>query len=77
MNVELWSIFFETSQLLPKGLGFVHIDVDVLPATDFCLRFFAPRLSRGAAIVVDDYGVATCPGVKKAVDSFIADSPDF
>jgi hypothetical protein len=69
---------FETSRLLPQGpYGFVHIDVDVLPATDFCLRFFAPRLSRGAAIIVDDYGVATCPGVKKAVDNFIADSPDF
>ena len=48
----------------------VHVDVDVYPATDFCLRFFAPRLARGAFLIVDDYGFTTCPGAKKAVDDF-------
>jgi len=57
--------------------GFVHIDVDVYPPTDFCLRFFAPRLAAGALLVVDDYGFTTCPGAKKAVDDFVAAHPEF
>jgi predicted O-methyltransferase YrrM len=55
----------------------VHIDVDVYPPTEFCLRFFAPRLARGAWIVIDDYGFRTCPGAKKAVDDFVAAHPAF
>ena len=57
--------------------GFVHVDVDVHNTTDFCLRFFAPRLLPGAWLVVDDYGFTTCPGAKKAVDDFIAEQTDF
>ena len=52
--------------------GLVHIDVDVYPATKFCLEFFAPRVLAGSTIVVDDYGFTTCPGAKKAVDEFVA-----
>lgn len=55
--------------------AFVHVDVDVYPPTDFCLRFFAPRLAPGAWLVVDDYGFTTCPGAKKAVDDFVAANP--
>jgi len=55
----------------------VHIDVDVYPPTEFCLRFFAPRLARGALLVVDDYGFLTCPGAKKAVDDFVAAHAEF
>jgi O-methyltransferase len=54
------------------AFGLVHIDVDVYPATGFCLEFFAPRLLVGATIVVDDYGFTTCRGAKKAVDEFVA-----
>jgi O-methyltransferase len=59
------------------AFGFVHVDVDVYPATRFCLRFFAPRLARGGVMVVDDYGFITCPGAKQAVDEFIAASREF
>jgi len=57
--------------------GLVHVDVDVYPPTDFCLRFFAPRLAPGAWLVVDDYGFTTCPGAKRAVDDFIAAHREF
>jgi predicted O-methyltransferase YrrM len=60
-----------------SSFGFVHVDVDVYPPTDFCLRFFAPRLAPGALLVVDDYGFTTCPGAKKAVDDFVAAQPEF
>ncbi len=59
------------------SFGLVHLDVDVYPTTVFCLRFFAPRLAEGAVMVIDDYGVITCPGVKKAADEFVAEFPQF
>jgi predicted O-methyltransferase YrrM len=66
-----------SSQLIDESFGFVHVDVDVYPATDHCLRFFAPRLAEGALILVDDYGFVTCPGVRLAADEFIAEFPEF
>lgn len=80
-NVELvvGDIFETAPRLLAQepAFAFVHIDVDVYPPTDFCLRFFAPRLAPGALLVVDDYGFVTCPGAKTAVDEFIAANPAF
>jgi O-methyltransferase len=55
-----------------RAFGMVHIDVDVYRITRFCLEFFTPRLVAGATIVVDDYGLRTCEGVKAAVDEFMA-----
>jgi predicted O-methyltransferase YrrM len=68
----------QTSAQLPDAtFGLVHLDVDVYPTTDFCLRFFAPRLAAGATMVIDDYGFVTCPGVKLAADEFVAEFPDY
>jgi cephalosporin hydroxylase len=68
----------ESSARIARGrFGFVHIDVDVYPATDFSLDFFAPRLASGGVIVVDDYGFVTCPGAKRAVDEFISEHSEF
>jgi O-methyltransferase len=55
-----------------RAFGMVHIDVDVHPATQFCLEFFASRMVVGGVIVVDDYGFLTCKGVKVAVDEFVS-----
>ena len=60
-----------------QAFGLVHIDVDVYPPTKFCLERFAPRDVPGGTIVVDDYGFKTCPGVKQAVDEFVATNPHF
>ena len=59
-----------------SAFGLVHVDVDVYAATDFCLRYFVPKLAPGALLVVDDYGFVTCPGAKKAVDDFMAGRDD-
>jgi hypothetical protein len=69
----------ETSKRLAhnRAFGLVHIDVDLYPATAFCLQFFSVRLAAGAAMIVDDYGFLTCPGAKKAVDEFVEQTPDF
>jgi FkbM family methyltransferase len=79
-NVQLLvgDIVETASQLEHESeFGLVHVDVDVYPATDFCVRFFAPRLAKGALLIVDDYGFVTCPGAKRAVDDFIAERCDF
>lgn len=68
----------QTSAQLPnEPFGLVHVDVDVYPTTDFCLRFFAPRLAENAVMVIDDYGFVTCPGVKQAADAFVAEFPQY
>jgi O-methyltransferase len=80
-NVQL--VVGDIMETAPQALaaesrfGLVHVDVDVYPPTEFCLRYFAPRLAPGAWLVVDDYGFTTCPGAKKAVDDFIAGHPGF
>lgn len=53
-----------------ESFACVHIDVDLHQPTHDTLEFFWPRLSPGGIIVSDDYGLATCPGVKHAFDDF-------
>lgn len=60
-----------------KKIHFVHFDVDIYEPTIFGLNFFDKRLAPGGVIIVDDYGFTTCPGVKKAVDEFIAATPGY
>jgi FkbM family methyltransferase len=78
-NIEIvvGDIVQTSERLADESFGFVHIDVDLYEGTDFCLRFFAPRLAGDAVMLVDDYGVVTCPGVLKAVDEFVAERDDF
>jgi O-methyltransferase len=55
-------------------LGLVHLDVDLHQPTLASLRWFAPRLTSGAVVVVDDYGAEKCPGVRRALDEFLAEA---
>ncbi|MBA2514477.1 MAG: class I SAM-dependent methyltransferase [Solirubrobacterales bacterium] len=77
LDVVVGDIAMTSGQLPEKSYGFVHLDVDVYPTTEFCLRFFAPRLADDALMVIDDYGYTTCPGVKQAADEFVAEFPRF
>lgn len=55
---------------------FAHVDLDLYqPILDFC-QFVYPKLRPGGAIVFDDYGYASCPGARKAVDEFFATRPE-
>ena len=49
---------------------FVHIDVDLYQPTLDSMEFFFPRLNPGGVLLCDDYGFASCPGAKRAVDEF-------
>ena len=64
-------------EVTDKPFHLVHLDVDLYDVIAFGLRFFATRLAPGGLIVVDDYDVSTCPGVKQAIDEFLAGRDDF
>jgi hypothetical protein len=77
LDLVVGDIVETSAQIDEESFSFVHLDVDVYPTTDFCLRHFAPRLADDALMVIDDYGFITCPGVKRAVDGFVAECPQY
>lgn len=52
--------------------SFVHIDLDLYEPIKDALSFIYPRLLNSGVLVFDDYGFASCPGARKAVDEFVA-----
>lgn len=56
-----------------KGLvfAFVSLDADLYAPTLSGLEWFYPRMSKGGAIIVHDYGSDQFPGVRLAVDEFM------
>lgn len=64
-----------------KGLSkikicFAHIDLDLYQSILDSLNFVYPRLAGRGVIVFDDYGFASCPGARQAVDEFFRDKPE-
>jgi O-methyltransferase len=67
----------ETFEGLEDGkFCFAHIDLDLYDSIIDSLGFIYPLLSSRGIIVFDDYGFASCPGARKAVDEFFADKPE-
>jgi hypothetical protein len=56
-----------------ERLCLAHVDVDLYDPTRDSLAFFYPRLMPAGVLICDDYGFATCPGARRAVDEFMAD----
>jgi O-methyltransferase len=57
-------------------IAFAHVDVDIHRSIIDSCAFIYPRLLQGGIMVFDDYGVASCPGARAAVDEFFADKPE-
>lgn len=55
---------------------FVHVDVDLYASVLACCEFFYGRLQPGGVMVFHDYGFPSCPGARKAIDTFFADKPE-
>ena len=53
-----------------EEFDFVHVDINLFEPTRCALDAFGPRVVPGGAIVVDDYGTTSNPGVRKAVEEF-------
>ena len=51
-----------------RAIALCHIDVDVYQSAADIVAWVTPRLSRGAMLVFDDYGFATCQGITRLVD---------
>ncbi len=59
-----------------RSFSFAHIDVDIYQSALQSLEFFYPRMVSGGIVVIDDYGWEGCPGIKQALDEFLADKPE-
>jgi hypothetical protein len=59
------------NELEKETFSFIHIDVDLYKPTLDSLNFFYPKLSKGGAIVIDDYGISQFPGARIAVEEFL------
>lgn len=55
---------------------FAHIDLDLYQGVLDTLAFVYDRMPAGGVIVVDDYGFASCPGARKAVEEFYDGKPE-
>lgn len=61
---------FDAPLAMPENIALAHIDLDVKAPTTAALEFVYERLHPQGVIIVDDYGFASTPGVKEAVDEF-------
>jgi len=55
-------------------ISFAHVDLDIYTAIMASCEFIFPRLCVGGFMLFDDYGFASCPGARAAVDDFFANS---
>ncbi len=77
-NLHFYQGFFPQTAgpVADRKFCFVSSDVDIYPSVKASCEFFYPRLVPGGAIVFDDYGLSSCPGVISGVDEFFADKPE-
>jgi O-methyltransferase len=77
-NVDYHPGFIPTTfaGLENEAIAFAHVDLDIYEAIREATAFIYPRLAKGGTIVYDDYGLATCPGARMAVDEFFADKAE-
>ena len=70
--------FPDTATQIPaeERFAFAQLDCDLYAPIRAGLDFFYPRLSPGGLMVVHDYASGRWPGVKQAVDTFLADKPE-
>lgn len=62
--------------LTDSRIRLAHVDVDLYQSVRDCCEFIYPRLVPGGIVVFDDYGPASCPGARRAVDEFFRDRPE-
>ena len=56
-----------------QSFRFVHVDVDLYQGTWDSLAFLYPRLVNGGVVLLDDHGMTTCPGARKAALEYFAE----
>lgn len=61
---------------LPDETCWAFLDGDLYQSILMSLELVYPRLPPGSAMVLDDYGWDTLPGVERACSDFLADKPE-
>ena len=61
---------------LPDEICWAFLDGDLYQSILMSLELVYPRLPPGSAMVLDDYGWDTLPGVERACSDFLADKPE-
>lgn len=54
---------------------FLHLHLNLYSSTKDALEGLYAKITCGGIVLVEDYGLITCAGVKKATDEFFADKP--
>jgi O-methyltransferase len=70
LPVEFHVGVFPNLELPPGPFAFVHLDCDLFQSYADGLAYFWPRMSQGAYLVMDDYGVWSCAGATRAADDY-------
>ena len=70
-------LFKDTLNMSPQyHVSFAHIDADLYKSTMDCLHALYRRMLPGGVMIFDDYGGVMEPGVKMALQEFLADKPE-
>lgn len=67
-NVHFIAGEFDPASVAAEPLVFAHIDADTYASYEAALPVFWNRLVLGGAMILDDYGVASCPGATEATE---------
>jgi O-methyltransferase len=60
----------------PSNIAFAYLDSDLYQSILDSWNKIYERLSPGAVVLVDDYGMLRTPGVKRACDTFLLNKPE-
>lgn len=73
-NLTLMKGYFPNDFLLCDKINrfaLVHIDVDIYESVKSSILHLFKKIALGGYIVFDDYGAASCPGARIAINEFI------
>jgi O-methyltransferase len=58
------------AEISDKKFSFVHLHLNLYQSNKDSMEFLYTRVSNGGIILIEDYGLVSCKGVKKAIDEF-------
>src|SRR6185369_8845401 len=64
-----------TDKDLPDQIAFAFLDGDFYDSIMDSLKLVWPRMAKGGAVLIDDYGREALPGAERAVRDFFGGQP--
>lgn len=75
-DIVMGNVLSTVPDNLPPSIAFAMLDLDMYTPTMHVLEHIYPRLSKGAIVVIDDYGFNDLPNILKATNRFLLDKPE-